>query len=96
MATKAQAEAELAKLGFQLDPEATYYDRLHGHHAVIDPAGRKSIAGECRGHVVFDYTAKAAAFWDEVIAEARGLAPLLADCPHPAGECDMHDEAGDE
>lgn len=91
MATRAQAEAELAKLGLRLDPDCTTYDRHNGFHAVIDPVGRRSFAGDCRGHVVHDFTAKGSVFWAEVIAEARGLADTLSDCPLPAGECDFHD-----
>lgn len=92
MATRAQAEAELAALGLRLDPDATTYDRHNGFHTVIDAVGRKSFSGDCRGHVVYDFTAKGAAFWDEVIEEGRQLAPTLRDCPHPAGECDFHDD----
>lgn len=91
MASKAQAERELAKLGLEL-AEGAGKQCDGSMHANIDAVGRKSFSGDCRGHVVFDYTAKAADFWDEVIAEARGLAPHLEDCPLPAGACEFHDD----
>lgn len=90
MASKAQARRELAKLGLELE-EGAGKQSDGSMHAIIDAVGRKSFGGDCRGHVVYDYTASAAEFWDEVIDEARGLAPTLCDCPHPAGECDFHD-----
>lgn len=92
MTTKAQAIAELKRLGFELDESVTDYSRLNGFATTFDPIGRNSIAGECRGERLFDYTATAAEFWAEVVDRARELAPLLEPCPHAIGECDMHDE----
>ena len=90
MATRQQAERQLGKLGFTLDPDSGRAPNM-GHNATIDPARRMSISGDCRGDVIFDYTAPASAFWQEVIDRAKELAPYLDDCPHPEGECDYHD-----
>jgi hypothetical protein len=92
MTTKAQAIAELERLGFRLDETVTSYSRLNGFATTFDPIGRKCIAGDCRGEHLFDYTATAAEFWAEVAERARELAPLLEPCPFAVGECDYHDE----
>ena len=94
MATKQQAERILAGLGLELAHGAGKSPNM-GFDATIDAVGRKSFAGDCRGHVVCDYTAKAAEFWQMVIDEARSIAPTLMDCPHAPGECEFHD-SGEE
>lgn len=92
MTTLAQARAELSKLGLALDDTVSGWTRRDGGMATIDPVGRMSLGGECRGHVVADYTAPAADFWADVVREARDIAPTLSPCPHPLGECEFHDE----
>jgi hypothetical protein len=91
MATKAQAVAELKRLGFELDESVTSFDRCNGFAATFDPIGRVSIGGDCRGCFEFNYTASASEFWQQVIDRAREEAPFLAACPMLPGECDFHD-----
>jgi hypothetical protein len=91
MTSKSQAVRELARLGFVFDKSTT--GQIGGAwSATIDAVGRMSIQGDCRGIVVFDYTASAAEFWDECIKESRETAPFLRPCPYPEGECEFHDE----
>jgi hypothetical protein len=92
MATRRQAEQELRKLGFQLDPAVSGKspDGM-GHAATFDPVGRMSLNGECRGTVIYDYTESASAFWDEVIEEARKASKFLTPCPEDPGCCEFHD-----
>lgn len=91
MATRQQAERELRKLGFQIDPDSGKSETL-GWWATIDPIGRESIQGECRGVPVVNFTATASEFWDEVILRAKENAPLLAPCPEDPGCCEFHDD----
>lgn len=90
MATRQQAERELAKLNLELDPDNSGKMPLGGFCVVIDAKGNFSFNGECRGHVVMDYTAPASQFWQEVINEGRELAPLLKPCLD--SDCDLHGE----
>jgi hypothetical protein len=89
MATRQQAERELARLGFQLDPDSGKSETL-GWWATIDPVGHMSIGGECKGRPVANFTATASEFWDEVISEAREIAPLLTPCPCVTDGCEYH------
>jgi hypothetical protein len=90
LATRKQAEARLAELGFRLDPDSGSRPGM-GHSATLDPIGRMAIGPDCRGDVIYDFTKSASAFWDEVIERAREIAPLLAPCPCEGGECEFHD-----
>jgi hypothetical protein len=90
MATKAQAVARLAQLGFELDAAVSGWTKAQGGTATIDASGRNQVDGECRGAFVFDYTAPASEFWAEVIATAEGL-PKPTPCPEPEGTCEFHD-----
>jgi hypothetical protein len=96
MATLAQCRAELRKLGLQLDESVSGWTARDGGAATIDPIGRMSIGPDCRGQFVFNYTASASEFWQEVIDEARDIAPTLCPCPQPVGECEFHDDEGDQ
>jgi hypothetical protein len=92
MATRRQAERELRKLGFELDPDVSGRSpNGFGLTATFDPLGRMSLNGECRGTVIFDYTESASAFWDEVIEEGLKAAKLLTPCPEDPGCCEFHD-----
>ena len=90
MATKAQAVAILKTLGFELDPDTGRAPDA-GWFGNIDCIGRMCVSGDCCGRVVYNYTCTASEFWDEVIEEAREMAPFIGPCPYPKGECDFHD-----
>jgi hypothetical protein len=95
MASRSQAEAALARMGFRLDPAVSGKFGDLGYSATIDAIGRNTVDGECRGQSVNDYTAPAREFWQIVIDEARSL-PTPTPCPHPEGECEFHDTQEDE
>lgn len=88
---RARAEHILASLGLEL-AEGSGRQPDGSWHATIDAAGRFGFSGECRGSCVADYTATAHAFWAEVVAEARDIAPHITPCPHSEGECEFHDD----
>ena len=90
MATRQQAERKLQELGFQLDPDSGKSE-ISGWWATIDPIGRVSIQGECRGVAVANFTATSSEFWDEVIERAAESAPFLGPCPFEVGDCEFHD-----
>lgn len=88
--TRQDAERQIAPLGFTLDDAAGKSPGL-GWSATIDPVGRVSISGDCRGIAVVDGAASASDFWALVVSEAREAAPYLGPCPCPPGDCDFHD-----
>lgn len=91
MATRQQAERELEKLGFRLDPDSGKTPYL-GWQATIDPYGRVSISGECRGIAVVEGSMSGPDFWQVVIDTAKEFAPYLGPCPEAPGCCEFHDE----
>jgi len=94
MSAPATTRRALHALGLVLDEDVSSWSKRDGGMATIDALGRNSFGGECRGHVVFDYTASRSEFWQMVLDEAREIAPTLCPCPHPIGECEFHDAEG--
>ena len=91
MANRQQAERELERLGFRLDPDSGKSPTL-GWSATIDPIGRVSVSNECRGVVIVEGNTTAPRFWQMVIDMGREYAPYLAPCPEDPGCCEFHDE----
>lgn len=92
MATIAQCRKALKTMGLQLDEDVSGWCHETGGSATIDAIGRTCIDTDCRGHLVYDYTATRAEFWQLVIDEATEIADTLSPCPFEAGHCDFHDE----
>lgn len=87
MATKARTEKMLAEFGFAFDWSVTGKDPVWPQWlGTIDPVGRFSIDGECRGITVAGDTASA--MYDEAIEAARQAREMLEPCSDP--DCDMH------
>jgi hypothetical protein len=82
---RAQAEAKLAALGFEIDWSCT--GKSEGYWSgTIDTIGRMSICGDCFGPVINGETA--ADFYRNAVAEAEGHAGTLTPCTNP--DCDLH------
>lgn len=82
-----QAITRLAKAGFEIDWTVTGRHE-DGYSGTIDPIGRMSINGDCRGCVILAETA--AQFYDRAVTEAESLTGNLSLCTQRP--CDHHDE----
>lgn len=90
--TRARAISALKRLGFQFDWSVTIKHPVWGSWTgTIDPTGRMSIGGDCRGIVVDGDTASA--MYDMAVDEARSAARLLVPCTDP--DCDYHADQED-
>jgi hypothetical protein len=85
---RTRAEKRLADAGFEIDWSVTGSDPESGFSGRIDPIGRTSINGDCRGCVILANTR--AGFYARAIAEAESLAGDLSPCDKT--DCDFHDE----
>ena len=83
MTSKAVTQ-KLAALGFAYDETVTL--RTHYWSGTIDPIGRFSIDGECRGVAVSGNTR--AEMDAEALSEAAAMARHLRPCTDP--DCEMH------
>ena len=86
MASKQMALNFLKRCGFELD-EDTFFAGRTGYQGTIDPVGKMSILGDCRGIACAAHDAPS--FWAQVIEEAAKNAPFLEPCPDPE-HCEMH------
>lgn len=81
-----QAITRLAQAGFEIDWSVTGRN-MDGYSGTIDPVGRTSINGDCRGCVILADTAPE--FYDKAVAEAESLSGDLSPCDKT--DCDFHD-----
>lgn len=88
MATLPQAKKQCAAHGFEIDESVSNWNAMQGGRATIDPIGNNSLWGECRGIVIFDFTATRAEFWQMVIDAARENADSLTPCV--SHDCEFH------
>lgn len=85
MSKKSDFEQKLADLGFEVNWSQV---STKGYWSgMIDPIGRMSIAGECRGIII--HAAGAPTWYREALKEARDNYFKLVPCTDP--DCEFHE-----